>query len=130
MRLFPPFFIPQGSVKVPNTGLDYSETEQESNIKWIDGKSIFQKTINFGSMPNNMQKVVAHNIVTIEEVIAVEGYAQDSGAANAQWIQLTFVFSTTLASTVFVNATNVVIKAIGNLTTHEECFITIYYTKV
>lgn len=55
-----------GSIKVNNNtttlyapaggggggGIDYSTTEQDTGLKWIDGKSIYQRTYDFGQNIN------------------------------------------------------------------------------
>lgn len=42
--------------------LDYSTSEQTTNRTYTGGETIFQKTVNFGALPNNTTKNVAHGI--------------------------------------------------------------------
>lgn len=133
MRNFPAFFLLHSQVAVGvATGLDYSETEQKTAIKWITGDDIYQKTIDFGALPNNTTKQVAHNITTIKEVIFVEGYAENLQATPTfnRWIKLAFVNTATIFVTTTVGLTDIAIKAVGNLSPFEECFVTLLYTKV
>lgn len=37
----------EGGGDTPAGGIDYSTEEQDTGLKWIDGKSIYQKTIDF-----------------------------------------------------------------------------------
>ena len=39
-------------------GIDYSLTEQDTGIKWINNKPIYQKTIFFGNLPNATSRSV------------------------------------------------------------------------
>ena len=40
-------FIPIGVMNCnsPNSGIDYSYEEQDTGLKWVDGRKIYQKTI-------------------------------------------------------------------------------------
>ena len=53
----------------------YSTTEQVIGT-WIDGKPIYRKVINFGSLPNAESKSVAHNIANIDFIVNVWGMAK------------------------------------------------------
>lgn len=63
-------------------GQDYSTTEQDTGAKWIDGKAIYKKTINFGVMPNNATKGVAHGISSLYDIVRYEA-ATSTGAGGA-----------------------------------------------
>ena len=47
-------------------GIDYSTTEQDTGLKWIDGKTVYQKTVSIGTLPNTNQANVPHLISNIE----------------------------------------------------------------
>ena len=53
-------------------GNNYSTKEQVIG-QWLDGKPIYQKTINTGALPNKTTKTVAHNISNIDIVIEIRG---------------------------------------------------------
>ena len=53
----------------------YSTSEQIIG-EWINGKPIYQKTINFGALPNATIKDVAHGITNIDNIIDVFGIAE------------------------------------------------------
>lgn len=57
------------------TGKIYSTTEQVTGDRWIDGKPIYRKTINFGAMPNATTKSVAHGISGLSAIINIYGWA-------------------------------------------------------
>lgn len=48
---------------------NYSTNEVTTNKKWIDGKTIYRKVINFGALPNNSSKGVNHNISNLERYV-------------------------------------------------------------
>jgi hypothetical protein len=51
----------------------YSTTEQIIG-RWIDGKPIYQKTIDFGALPNNTTKLIQHNITYLKDVVGISGF--------------------------------------------------------
>lgn len=62
-------------------GINNSTTYSTSEIvigEWL-GKPLYRKVINFGSLPNNTAKNVAHGISNIGVVVRLGGYAVTSG---------------------------------------------------
>ena len=60
-------WTPEGSYAV-----HYSTSEQVIGT-WIDGKPLYAKTINFGSIPSNTTKEVDHNISALKMTVGFEG---------------------------------------------------------
>ena len=56
-------------------GIDYSTTEQDTGLKWIDGKTVYQKTVSIGTLPNTNQANVPHLISNIDSIIMCTGFA-------------------------------------------------------
>lgn len=54
-------------------GLNYSYTEQDTGLTWVDGSHIYQKTVNFGSLPNNGYKDVSAGVVNFDKLINIWG---------------------------------------------------------
>ena len=71
-----------GEVIYPQTisDMDYSTSEQDTGCKWIDGKKIYRKTIDFGALPNNNNKKVPHGISNLGRIIKVEQSIDNNGA--------------------------------------------------
>ena len=69
--------------------LSYSETEQKTGGKWIDGKPIYRKIVDIGALPNATTKTVAHNISNYGVFTTIKGIAFNS-AKTAQ-IELPYV---------------------------------------
>ena len=55
---------------------NYSTTEFDTGYTWVDGKTIYKKTINFGALPNTTMKSVSHGISNIDYVLKIEGIAK------------------------------------------------------
>lgn len=53
---------------------DYS-TDEKIIGTWVDGKPIYQKTVDCGALPNNTTKSVAHGISNIDAIIEIRGSA-------------------------------------------------------
>lgn len=64
------------------TETDYSTTEKIVGT-WIDGKPIYQKTIDFGTLPNNTTKSVNHNISNIDTIVNIFGISKNSSTQGA-----------------------------------------------
>jgi hypothetical protein len=60
-------------------GINYTLTEQDTGLTWIDGKPIFQKTVDLGQFPNAVVKSVAHGITTIETLVDMKTIATTAG---------------------------------------------------
>lgn len=106
---------------------DYSTTEKDTGFTWVDGKTIYKKTVNFGSLPNATSKTVAHNITNLYRVVKVECIAYNSGSAINTPIPLVSAVGNN--STMDINATNIVMSAGVDRSAFDECYVTLYYTK-
>lgn len=51
----------------------YDTTEREVGC-WIDGKPLYQKCINFGNLPNNGERSVAHGIANVDNIFIAGGF--------------------------------------------------------
>lgn len=104
----------------------YSTNEQVIGT-WVDGKPLYEKTISFGSLPNNTQKNVAHGISDVDIIVKCEGIAYDSSYKSIS-VPYSNVDSVTYQLQLEVNRTNVSIKAKINFTGYIG-YITLQYTK-
>lgn len=72
--------------------LDYSLEEQNTGRKWIDGKPIYCKTVDFGLFyPSNTGpiKIIPHNI-PLDTCITIEGFLNETAAglfAEPTWAE-------------------------------------------
>lgn len=100
----------------------YSEEEREIGV-WINGKPLYEKTINFGAIPNNTTKSVAHNISNLEKVVFFSG------------VMLSSTSSETLPSgensnfRLQANNTNINVITSTSWNSWTDSYITIRYTK-
>lgn len=111
--------------KIPG---NYSLNEVDTGDTWIDGSKIYKKTINFGVLPDDTNKIVAHGISNIAKIIDIKGYAY---APNSR-LFISLPFSSTFSYgciAVTADATSIDIKTGSDRTEFTECYITLYCTK-
>ena len=113
-------------IDLGSIGLDYSTTEVDTGAKWIDGSTIYKKTINFGALPNATSKSVAHGITNLGVVVGMDGTA--SNGTYRLFLPYAAPTSTDCIA-LDVNATNVNVGTGYNRSGYTECYITLYYTK-
>lgn len=106
--------------------MDYSTTEINTGAKWIDGSTIYKKTVDFGALPNATYKTVAHQISNVSRFIKIEQSITNNGGTGA------LVLSSGQASNndfnFYVTDTNIGITTSGDRSTCNA-YITLYYTK-
>lgn len=104
----------------------YSTDEQVVGT-WIDGSTIYEKTVDCGVLPNNDSKQVAHGITNIDKIVNFVGiaYAISSGTA----LQLAYPSSiNNFSIDMSVNKTNINILTLTDRTSFNG-YVTIRYTK-
>lgn len=126
--------IGNGVVSAPNIDFatfgdgNYSTAEQNTGFTWIDGRALYKKTLNIGTLPSSGNKDVNHGITNLHRVIRIEGFAFASVAADD--IPLPFPAPTAEnAIAVVTSPTKVRIVTGVDRTAFTESYVTLYYTK-
>lgn len=112
------------------TFADYSTSEVNTGIKWVDGKNIYRKTIYTGNLPNNdTAKNIPHGISNLDYVIKLEGtYSNNDGTYTFPTQVPSVGGDNTAAIRTFINGNNVVIHT--GMDRHLlSGYVTLYYTK-
>lgn len=106
----------------------YSTNEQVVGT-WIDGSTLYEKTINFGALPDSTEKSVAHNISNVDKIWISDGFVFTNSntfyglvhtAGSSQTMQ--YAWNTN------VDRTNVTIETYSDRST-LLAYITVRYTK-
>ena len=105
----------------------YSTSEVKTNATWIDGKPIYRKTIDCGTLPNAAGKGVAHGITNFGDLVKLEGAATFPGY---NWIPLPYPDQKNAGVVgVILNPTVVYIFSGENRSQYTKSYVTIWYTK-
>lgn len=107
--------------------LVYSQNEIDTGKIWIDGKKIYRKIIDFGTLPNNNLKSVSHGISDIDTIISLNGITFTE-AKTATGLSYAHAESKNEVS-LFLEKTTVNIRTYGNKANYTKTYITIEYTK-
>lgn len=113
-------------------GVNYSTSEQNTGLTWIDGRTIYQKTVDCGTLPNNTDKNVAHGISNLDYVIHCYGVAKRPAAGSTVMNNLLLPYShQTSANNIAlsVNSTNITIRTGNDRTAFTSSYVTIEYVK-
>ena len=104
----------------------YSITEQIVG-EWLNGEKVYEKTINFGALPNSTTKSVAHGITSLGTIINIDATAFYSDYA----IMLPYINLVALQNGVelYLTPTNVVVRTSADKSSYTSCYVTIRYTK-
>lgn len=107
-----------------NTEL-YSTREKRIGT-WIDGKPLYRKIIDYGTLPNTTTRTLEHNISNVDIFTKVEGIAND----GITFLPLPYAHSN-VAFNVVLNTTKTYVSIATNSdrTTYTKTYITLEYTK-
>lgn len=107
----------------------YSDEEREVGV-WRDGKPIYEKTVNIGTLSadNNWHNVV-HGVTNIERVISFKGatYHSENGGFWVAYDLYSYRPTTSTGIVISVTAEN--IEYMNNWVGNHSAYITFQYTK-
>lgn len=107
--------------------VDYSTDEVDTGIKWVDGSSIYRKTISFGEVSAAALKSVNHGVDNLGDVIRIYG----SAYSGIRFIPIPFVDNVdTYQRSVEITATQITIGQGSNSPALTRAYVTMEYTKV
>ncbi len=105
----------------------YSTSEVKTNKVWIDGKPIYQKTIDCGAMSSSAgTRTVAHNITNIDKVVSYDGMMYHSSGTSERFPTMENGSS---FFRVQITASNITIIQSGTWGSWISSYVTIKYTK-
>ena len=112
-----------------NSSNSYSTNEVKTGGKWIDGKPIYRKVVNFGALPNATTNVVSFDNINADTFVKIEGIAMGN-TGNAITIPFADTSSATQSITIFASSSSVSINTgATNRSDYTKCYITLEYTK-
>ena len=97
--------------------------------KWIDGKPIYRKVINIGSLPNSSSTTINHNISNVSQFINIYGAATRSSDIDTLPIPyVTFNANNSGGITIYANDTSITLRTTTDRSSYD-CYIVLEYTK-
>lgn len=111
---------------------DYSTSEIDTGYKWIDGKTIYKKTVDCGTLPNATVKDIAHNISNVSMIMKIEGIFYSLDYKRFTPLPQNFTGNSGMFSGSVLNMrvsdTNISIYSSDNKSAYSA-YVTLYYTK-
>lgn len=104
----------------------YAATETLTNKVWVDGKAIYRKVINFGTLPNSTTKSVAHGVSGATFFTDCRGMCKRSDGTH---LALPAAWPGAVSVACYPDSTNVNIVTGGDLTAYTTCYVVLEYTK-
>lgn len=121
-----------GSGKYTTLGVPsvHYSTDEQIIGTWIDGSTLYQKTVEFGALPNATIKDLAHNISNVDNIWISGGFAKNtSGDFNNQLV-LTIPNSTYAIGNWYFGVTKTNIRCVTDSDrTNYSAYVTLQYTK-
>ena len=112
-----------------NDEMGWSTSEVETGLQWIDGSTIFRKTVEINSLPNAGSSNYPHGISNIDNLVKFEGFARST---NGTLYALPHLNLGNVASGIYITVgkTNIVIDTGTTDRSSYSGEVTIYYTKL
>lgn len=112
-----------------NAEPDYSTSEVDTKVKWIDGKTIYRKTVNVGAMPNATTTSTNIGASNVSHYIKIEGVAWTSDGNTTIALPFTQTASTSYQISVYISNGDIMITAGDDKSAYTQGYVTVYYTK-
>lgn len=123
--------VPADFITAMSEYTSYSTAEKFTGKYWIDGKPIYRKTVDCGTLPNATTKNVATGITNISNIISIKGIANTSDANTCVPIPYVSINSndTSLNIACYYSNGNINLRTFIDMTVYTQSFVTIEYTK-
>ena len=109
-------------------GNKYSTDEQDTGKKWINGKTIYQKTLIMGGLGLATTIKKPHNISNLDMVIRIQGIAKENSIGAT--INLPHAADQQpYTVTVYADNTNINIQTYADQRGYAQSYVTIWYVK-
>lgn len=104
---------------------NYSTSEVDTGYTWVDGSTIYKKTVNFGSLPNSTAKSVNNNISGMDYLVSFDGIITN----GTSFLPLNMARTDSpLTLATYCSKTQISIETNSDRTAFTA-YVTLYYTK-
>ena len=105
---------------------NYSSSEVATEYTWIDGKTIYKKTVSKTPISPSSSNAVDHGIIGLDSVVSVNGVL----TVGSAFYMLPRITSSNLNQTVMIQLGNTKVEfAAGSDASFDSGTVTMYYTK-
>ena len=111
-----------------NKFTDYSTTEQVIG-KWIDGKPLYRKVIDFGALPNTSEKNANHNIANLDMFTSINAISYNPTLNTFFYIPLASTSSNSANIYILATPDQVRIGTGSDRSGFTKTYIILEYTK-
>lgn len=116
------------------SGIDYSTAEQDTGLKWVDGKSIYQKTFYIASLSASGGDTVnlSNSNVNVDKFISYEWNGTRSDGVQTMNDNMILDWgqgSSAFCDFVYENNDHIKVKYVSSYYSYTDVYITIRYTK-
>lgn len=110
--------------------MDYSTSEINTGATWIDGSTIYKKTISTGNLPSSAGSItVAHGISNLGRILKIEGsYVSVNDGFTFPVNSPAFGSDNQAAIRTVINGANIQVT-VGTDRSNCDGYVTLYYTK-
>lgn len=122
--------LDDGAVTASKTsfGGNFTTSEVNTGFTWVDGKTIYKKTVSIGPLPNAGTKTVAHGITGVEYVISLSGFAKNPSTNLI--LPLPYVEANDAGAVpARTTSTDIVVVTGVDRTSYTTSYVTLWYTK-
>lgn len=107
----------------------YSTNEVKTGGKWIDGKPIYRKVVDFGALPNASEKTVTFDAISDDTFVSITAIAKSSNGTVIN-IPYTDVNNIKANITYYIKDNSIVVNT-GSINRSEmyKCYFILEYTK-
>lgn len=107
---------------------NYSTSESDTGMRWIDYKPIYRKVVNFGALPNASSKAVNHGISNLDTVVNFYGIVLNASTGDRLSLNVPSPSGTQYDILTTVTNTQVKINCAIDRS-HQNAIVVIEYTK-
>ena len=106
------------------SSFQFSTDEQKTNMKWLDGKPLYTKTIITNVEINGNDVNIKHNIPNVDKIFIDSAFVNKTDGSSYVLPYITTKFTNVLA-----NRTHLIFSSTDSWPTNYEKAITVIYTK-
>ena len=106
------------------SSFQFSTEEQKTNMKWLDGKPLYTKTIITNVEIKGANVTINHNIPNVDKIFIDSAFLNKADGSS-----YVLPYTTTKYTSVFANSTQLTFASNDSWPTTYEKAITVIYTK-